>query len=86
MFCGQSAAGTHLGLIAGRKGHVKPGRDQGPLERLQNEGLFQIGFQIHAGALLRGIGRTGIGRMVYDGNFHYLGALTYRIMAMAVYR
>ena len=49
MLQGQSAAGTHLRLITGRKGNEKTSGDERTAQRLQHHGLLQIRFEIHSG-------------------------------------
>lgn len=53
MLHGEPAARTNLRLQLGRHGHLKPGRNERSLPRLQFNRLAYSGIQIEAGSKLR---------------------------------
>ena len=63
---GQSAARSHLSLVACRQGDVQPCRDESPLHGLQHHGRIQISPQVHARTLRRSILRQWLMTLVHD--------------------
>ena len=63
---GQSAAGSHLGLITCGQGDVQTCRDESPLQRFQHDRRIEIGPQVHACTLRCGILRQGLMTFVHD--------------------
>ena len=64
----QPAAGTHLGLGAFGQFQEEAGRDQRALAGGQTDGRIEVGAEVHAGAVLGGVGGKGLLGFVNNAN------------------
>ena len=67
---GETAAGTDLGFKSFGQGNEQAGGDDGAFKAAEGDAFADVGFQIHAGGLGRGVFRAGPGAAVDDLDFH----------------
>ena len=79
MLQGQATAGTHLCLITRREGDVQTRGNKPTFQWTEHDWLVNVGTEIHASTLRRGILRQGLMAAVHYFYFHSLKGFALRL-------